>query len=155
RAVRRGGRRAAGDRGGGDDGGDRGQALGERADGFAVTRVDRLQRGRPDDGAQRVDGGDRRGGVGGAGERDEATDGLRPVAVGPQRVELAGGAERAHDGGAQRGPLRGERGGGERARLLQRRAFDQRQQPALGDRLPPLRERLDHGPIDRARTTRT
>jgi molybdopterin molybdotransferase len=71
----------------------------------------------------------------------------REVAGRAQPVELGVGAERAREGGADGGALGGEIGGGDRGDGLERRALEQRQQPALRDRLRAAGEQLGVGPL--------
>ena len=83
-----------------------------------------------------------------AGERGDAAGERGEVAGGAQAVELGVGAERAREGGADGGALGGEVGGGDRRDGVERRALEQRQQPALRDRLRAAGEQLGLGPLD-------
>ena len=134
------------ERRGADDQRDLREALGERGEvvGAGAAGVDG---GGPEAGAQRVDGGERLGRVVRAGERRDAPGERGEVAGRTQAVELGVGAERTREGGADGGSLGRELGRGDRGDGIERGALEQRQQPALRDRLRATGEQLGLGPL--------
>ncbi len=90
------------------------------------------QRRAPDHRAQGVDGAHRALGIGGAGELarlEHQAAGLPAAIQRPQFLVVGQGAQDAFD---QPRTLADQPGGQDRARLVQRRVLDQREQPAFG-----------------------